>query len=103
MCGIFAFYSLVERTDAKDILDRGLRSIQHRGHNSWGIATSKNKQHHGEIFDTQDTKASMVEVGDFVVMGSEGFINTRTVIKKLFTAEEMAKSKQDFIRAQRKK
>ena len=42
MCGIFAYSG--DRLDAQDIVIRGLKQLEYRGYDSWGVACIPAKQ-----------------------------------------------------------
>ena len=74
MCGIFAYVG--ERNDAPTLVIEGLKKLEYRGYDSWGIAYKENKDIyiHKEVgkigeFDTKDldlknTKESHTAVGE---------------------------------------
>lgn len=39
MCGIIAYHSLKKRKDAKEVVLEGLKKLEYRGYDSWGMAT----------------------------------------------------------------
>lgn len=65
MCGIFAYFG--PRKDASHIVLKGLKKLEYRGYDSWGIAAKQNtgkifyEKHIGKISEVQELKAQLIE------------------------------------------